>query len=94
MNNNSNNEETGFLEITVTDAQTDMPVADVDIEEAVVSGKKVILTTYGLSTRKQYTLKVSNIKSIDGVALKAQSKSFTNNIYHTFISPYYFFILF
>jgi len=32
MNNNSNNEETGFLEITVTDAQTDMPIADVDIE--------------------------------------------------------------
>jgi hypothetical protein len=32
MNNNSNNEGTGFLEITVSDAQTGMPVANVDIE--------------------------------------------------------------
>ena len=41
MNNNSNNEETGFLEITVTDAQTDMPVADVDIEvfKLTISGE-------------------------------------------------------
>lgn len=53
-------------------------IADVDIEEAVISGKKVILTTYGLTTRKQYTLKVTNIKSIDGTVLKSQSKSFTN----------------
>ncbi|MBP7279696.1 MAG: hypothetical protein KBA11_09820 [Sedimentibacter sp.] len=32
MNNNFNNEGTGFLEITVSDAQTGMPVAQVDIE--------------------------------------------------------------
>lgn len=33
MNNNSNsNEKTGYLEITVTDALTGMPIADVDIE--------------------------------------------------------------
>jgi hypothetical protein len=32
MNNDSGNEGTGFLEIIVTDAQTDMPLANVDIE--------------------------------------------------------------
>ena len=32
MNNDSNNKETGFLEITVSDAQTGMPVANADIE--------------------------------------------------------------
>lgn len=32
VNNNSNYERTGFLEITVTDAQTGMPIENVDIE--------------------------------------------------------------
>ncbi|MCK9218381.1 MAG: hypothetical protein M0P77_10790, partial [Firmicutes bacterium] len=53
-------------------------ISGVDIEDAVLSGKKVTLTTYGLTPRKQYTLKVTNIKSIDGVLQKSQSKSFTN----------------
>lgn len=32
MNNDSNDEKTGFLEITVSDAQSGMPVPDVDVE--------------------------------------------------------------
>ncbi|MDI9496358.1 MAG: hypothetical protein QM227_08820 [Bacillota bacterium] len=32
VNDNSNYERTGFLEITVTDAQTGMPIENVDIE--------------------------------------------------------------
>ncbi len=51
-------------------------ISGVDIEEAEVCGKKVTLTTYGLSARKQYSIKVTNIKSVDGALLKSETKSF------------------
>ncbi len=51
-------------------------ISGVEIDRAELEGKKVTLTTYGLAGRKQYTVKVRDIKSIDGVALKSDSKSF------------------
>ncbi len=53
-------------------------IAGVDVEKAVLTGKKVELSTYGLTSRKQYTLKVTNMKSVDGAVLKSQSKTFSN----------------
>ena len=38
--------------------------------------KIATLTTEGMASGKSYTVKVSNIKSVDGVALKSASKSF------------------
>ena len=51
-------------------------ISGVDIEYAELEGKKVTLSTYGLQARKQYTLKVTNIKSVDGSNLRTASKSF------------------
>ncbi|MDD2480947.1 MAG: Ig-like domain-containing protein, partial [Lutispora sp.] len=51
-------------------------IADVTIEKAELDGNEVTLTTNGLAARKQYSVKVTNIKSIDGVALKSETKSF------------------
>ena len=51
-------------------------ISGVEVEKAEIDGKEVTLTTYGLISRKQYTLKVTNIKSVDGSTLKSQSKNF------------------
>lgn len=60
---------------TATDA-SNYSIADVKIEKAELDGKVVTLTTNGLAARKQYSVKVVDVKSIDGVALKSQIKSF------------------
>lgn len=51
-------------------------ISGVKIRDAELEGKKVTLTTQGLQARKQYTLKVTNIKSVDGSNLRSSSKSF------------------
>ena len=51
-------------------------ISGVYVKEAVLEGRKVTLSTDGLQAKKSYTVKVSNIKSIDGVALRSASKNF------------------
>lgn len=48
----------------------------VEIVKAEVDGKEVTLTTEGLANRKQYSVKVTGIESVDGGLLKSASKSF------------------
>lgn len=52
-------------------------ISGVEIVKAEVDKDEVTLTTEGLKDKTKYTLKVTNIKSIDGVSKKATSKSFT-----------------
>ncbi|MFA7573665.1 MAG: hypothetical protein WCY24_08070, partial [Lutispora sp.] len=51
-------------------------ISGIEVIEAELEGKKVTLSTYGLVGRKQYTVKVTNIRSIDGVTLRSDSRSF------------------
>lgn len=51
-------------------------ISGVEVVDAEVDGNEVTLTTSGLVNKKQYTLKVANVKSVDGVAMKSESKSF------------------
>lgn len=51
-------------------------ISGVDVDDAVLEGKKVTLSTDGLQARKSYTVKVTNIKSIDGTLLRSASKNF------------------
>ena len=51
-------------------------ISGVDVLEVEIEEKKVTLTTYGLLSRKQYTVKVTNIKSVDGALLRSETKSF------------------
>ncbi len=51
-------------------------IAGIEVLKAEVDGKEVTLTTEGLVARKQYTVKVTNVKSVDGGLLKSASKSF------------------
>lgn len=53
-------------------------IANVKIVKATLDSNrtKVTLTTEGLVANKTYTVKVTNVKSVDGVALKSVSKSF------------------
>lgn len=60
---------------TGTDVEN-FSIAGVDVVEAEVDGEDVILTTEGLKNKTDYTVKVTNIKSIDGVAKRADSKKF------------------
>lgn len=53
-------------------------IAGIDINDAQISTRKVTLSAYGLTSRKQYTLKVTNIKSIDGVESRSQTKTFSH----------------
>lgn len=64
---------------TAADA-SNYSISGVDVEEAVLEGKKVTLSTDGLQARKSYTVKVTNIKSIDGVLLRSSSKNFYTRI--------------
>lgn len=54
-------------------------IAGVEIVSAEVDEDEVTLTTEGLKNKTKYTVKVTNIKSVDGVAKKSQSKSFRTN---------------
>ncbi len=55
-------------------------ISGVEIVSAEVDGDEVTLTTEGLKDRTRYTLKVTNMKSIDGGIKKTQSQSFTTKI--------------
>ncbi len=52
-------------------------IAGVEIVKAEVDGKKVTLTTEGLKNKTKYTVKALGIKSIDGVAKKTNTETFT-----------------
>jgi len=52
-------------------------IAGVEIVSAEVDEDDVILTTEGLKNKTKYTVKVTNVKSVDGVAKKSDSDSFT-----------------
>lgn len=60
---------------TATDA-ANYTIAGVEVEKAELDENVVTLTTKGLAARKQYSVKVTNVKSIDGVALKSETRSF------------------
>lgn len=49
----------------------------VEIVKAEVDGKEVTLTTEGLKDRTKYTVKATTIKSVDGVAKRSNTESFT-----------------
>jgi len=51
-------------------------IANVTVVKAEVDGKVVTLTTEGLVANKTYTVKVTNIESVDGGLLKSASKTF------------------
>jgi hypothetical protein len=52
-------------------------IAGVEIVKAEVDEAKVTLTTDGLKNKTKYTVKVTNIKSVDGVSKKSDSDTFT-----------------
>jgi len=52
-------------------------ISGVEIVKAEVDGDEVTLTTDGLKNKTKYTVKVTNMKSVDGATKKATSKSFT-----------------
>ncbi len=53
-------------------------IAGVEIAKAEVDGDEVTLTTVGLKNKTKYTVKVTNVKSVDGVNKKSDSESFTS----------------
>jgi len=55
-------------------------IAGVEIVEAEVDENEVTLTTKGLKNKQRYTVKVTNIKSIDGVSRRSTSKSFSTRV--------------
>ncbi|SHI54594.1 Ig-like domain-containing protein [Lutispora thermophila] len=55
-------------------------IAGVKIVKAEVDKDIVTLVTEGLAAQKTYTIKVSNIASVDGAVLKSASKSFFSKI--------------
>ncbi len=54
-------------------------ISGVDVVEAAVDGEEVTLTTEGLKNKTSYTVKVSNMKSIEGTSRRATSESFKSN---------------
>lgn len=52
-------------------------ISGVEIVKAEVDGKEVTLTTEGLKNKTKYTVKAINIKSVDGVAKRSNTESFT-----------------
>jgi hypothetical protein len=52
-------------------------IKDVEIVKAEVDGKEVTLTTEGLKDRTKYSVRATNIKSVDGVAKRTNTESFT-----------------
>lgn len=61
--------------VTATDV-ANYAIAGATIEKAELDVDTVTLTTNGLAANKTHTIKVTNVKSVDGVALKSASKSF------------------
>jgi len=55
-------------------------ISGVEIVEAEVDEDEVTLTTKGLKNKQRYTVKVTNIKSIDGVTRRATSRSFSTRV--------------
>ncbi len=55
-------------------------IAKVEVLQAEVDGDKVTLTTEGLKDKTSYTVKVTNIKSTDGVVRKSTSASFKTKV--------------
>ncbi len=55
-------------------------ISGVTIVKAEVDGDEVTLTTEGLKNKTSYTVKVTNMKSIDGVARKSTSDDFTTKV--------------
>lgn len=53
-------------------------IAGVEIAKAEVDEEEVTLTTVGLKNKTKYTVKVTNIKSVDGTTKKTTSDSFTS----------------
>ena len=49
----------------------------VEVVKAEVDGDEVTLTTKGLQNKTKYTVKANNIKSVDGVAKKSNTETFT-----------------
>ncbi len=54
-------------------------IAGVAVEKAEVDENKVTLTTVGLKNKTNYTVKATNLKSVDGVARKSTSNTFRSN---------------
>jgi len=52
-------------------------IAGVEIVKAEVDGDEVTLTTEGLKNKTKYTVKATNIKSVDGVAKRSNTETFT-----------------
>ncbi len=55
-------------------------IAKVEVLKAEVDGDKVTLTTEGLKDKTSYTVKVTNVKSTDGIVRKSSSASFKTKI--------------
>jgi len=53
-------------------------IAGVEIAKAEVDENEVTLTTVGLANKTKYTVKVTNVKSVDGTTKKTDSDSFTS----------------
>lgn len=53
-------------------------IAGLEIAKAEVDEDEVTLTTVGLKNKTKYTVKATNIKSVDGVTKKTTSDSFTS----------------
>ena len=53
-------------------------IAGIEIVKAEVDEDEVTLTTVGLKNKTKYTVKATNIKSVDGVTKKSTSDSFTS----------------
>ncbi len=68
----------GVLDFATATNVATYTIANVTIEKASLNAdrNKVTLTTSGLTSNKTYSVKVTNIKSVDGVTLKSASKSF------------------
>lgn len=61
--------------VTATD-KANYEIKDVEIADIELDGDTVTLITNGLTANKTHTVKVTGVKSVDGVALKSASKSF------------------
>ncbi len=60
---------------TATDV-ANYEIKDVEIIKAELDEKEVTLTTEGLEARKQYSVKVTNVKSVDDGLLRSATRSF------------------
>lgn len=61
--------------VTATD-KANYEIKDVEIVDIELDGDTVTLITNGLTANKTHTVKVTGVKSVDGIALKSASKNF------------------